>query len=71
MAAQPLLAADAVSEAQRKFMGTLWNTYAFYVLYADIDGYRPNQAHPQARSKPLPTMDKWVLSTPEYADKDR
>ncbi len=50
---------DAVSEAQRKFIGTLWNTYAFYVLYADIDGFDPTK---HTLSKDLGIMDKWVLS---------
>ena len=35
--------ADAVTEGQRKFMGTLWNTYAFYVLYANIDEFDPTK----------------------------
>ena len=52
--------ADAVSEAQRKFMGTLWNTYAFYVLYAEIDGFDPTK-HTLKRENLTP-MDKWVLS---------
>ena len=34
---------EAISESQRKFMGTLWNTYAFYVLYADIDNFNPTK----------------------------
>ena len=50
---------DAVSESQRKFMGTLWNTYAFYVLYADIDNFDPTQ---HKLSDDLCVMDKWVLS---------
>lgn len=50
----------AVQEGQRKFMSTLWNTYAFYVLYAEIDQfdatkYELDYAH-------LPVMDKWLLS---------
>ncbi len=49
---------EAVSEAQRKFMGTLWNTYAFYILYAGIDSFDPT-AHELA---PESIMDKWVLS---------
>lgn len=52
--------ADNVSEAQRKFMGTLWNTYAFYVLYADIDGYDPSKY--DVEKCRLSLMDKWVLS---------
>ncbi len=51
---------DAVSEAQRKFMGTLWNTYAFFVLYADIDKYNP--ANYSLKDCKLTLMDKWVLS---------
>ena len=51
---------EAVSEAQRKFMGTLWNTYAFFVLYADIDKYNP--ANYNLKDCKLTLMDKWVLS---------
>ncbi len=51
---------EAVSEAQRKFMGTLWNTYAFFVLYADIDKYNP--ADYKLEDCKLSLMDKWVLS---------
>ncbi len=51
---------EAVSEAQRKFMGTLWNTYAFFVLYADIDKYNP--ADYKLEDCKLTLMDKWVLS---------
>lgn len=52
--------ADAISESQRKFMGTLWNTYAFYILYAEIDKFNPKE-HELIR-KNLSPMDKWVLS---------
>ncbi len=51
---------DAVSEAQRKFMGTLWNTYAFFVLYADIDKYDPSKY--DINKCNLSLMDKWILS---------
>ncbi len=51
---------EAVSEAQRKFMGTLWNAYAFFVLYADIDGYDPSKY--DINSIKLSVMDKWILS---------
>lgn len=51
---------EAVSELQRKFMGTLWNTYAFYILYAEIDQFNP-MAHTLDYGK-LPAMDKWILS---------
>ncbi len=50
----------AVQEGQRKFMGTLWNTYAFYVLYANIDNFNPTE-HTLDYEK-LPVMDKWLLS---------
>ena len=52
--------ADNVSESQRKFMGTLWNTYAFYVLYADIDKFDPTEH--KLEDQELTVMDKWILS---------
>ncbi|MDD6203771.1 MAG: isoleucine--tRNA ligase [Firmicutes bacterium] len=52
--------AEAVSEAQRKFMGTLWNTYAFYVLYANIDNFNPCDY--MLEKDKLPLMDRWILS---------
>ncbi|HPD02945.1 MAG TPA: isoleucine--tRNA ligase, partial [Clostridia bacterium] len=51
---------EAVSEAQRKFMGTLWNTYAFFVLYAEIDSFNPAE-HP-LKEEGLTVMDRWILS---------
>ncbi|MDL2206414.1 isoleucine--tRNA ligase [Eubacteriales bacterium OttesenSCG-928-N13] len=51
---------ELVSEMQRKFMGTLWNTYAFFTLYASIDQYDPSTQ--KARAEDLSLMDKWVLS---------
>lgn len=51
---------EAVSEAQRKYMGTLWNTYAFFVLYAEIDGYNPANYH--LSDCKISLMDKWILS---------
>ena len=51
---------EAVSESQRKFMGTLWNTYAFYILYAEIDKFDPTK-HTLKREN-LSPMDLWVLS---------
>ena len=51
---------EAVGDAQRKYMGTLWNTYAFFVLYADIDEYDPSK-YDITKCK-LSLMDKWVLS---------
>lgn len=50
----------AVTEGQRKFMSTLWNTYAFYVLYAEIDQFNPTE-HTLAYDE-LTIMDKWLLS---------
>lgn len=50
----------AVSEGQRKFMGTLWNTYAFFVLYANIDNFDATQY--KLEYDKLSVMDKWVLS---------
>ena len=49
-----------VSESQRKFLGTLWNTYAFYVLYAEIDKFDPTK-HMLDTAK-LSVLDKWILS---------
>ncbi|NJD03656.1 MAG: isoleucine--tRNA ligase [Ruminiclostridium sp.] len=51
---------EAVSESQRKFMGTLWNTYAFYVLYANIDKFNPMEY--KLEYDKLSVMDKWVIS---------
>ena len=51
---------EQVNETQRKFLGTLWNTYAFYVLYAEIDQFNPME-HKLEYDK-LPAIDKWILS---------
>lgn len=50
----------AVQEYSRRFMGTLWNTYAFYVLYAEIDGFDPTKY--KLEYDKLGIMDKWLLS---------
>ena len=50
----------AVTEYQRKFMGTLWNTYAFFVLYGNIDNFNPAQY--RLEYDKLPVMNKWLLS---------
>ena len=50
----------AVVEGQRKFMATLWNTYAFYVLYAEIDGFNPTRY--KLEDCTLTLMDRWLLS---------
>ncbi len=49
-----------VVEGQRKFMGTLWNTYAFFVLYANIDEFDATKY--TLEYDKLPVMDKWLLS---------
>ena len=51
---------DMISDVQRRFMGTLWNTYAFFILYADLDHFDP-KAHPLSNVS-LTLMDKWILS---------
>ncbi|MBQ0058914.1 MAG: isoleucine--tRNA ligase [Lachnospiraceae bacterium] len=51
---------EAVQEGQRKFLGTLWNTYAFYVLYANIDNFDTSKY--TLDYDKLPVMDKWILS---------
>ena len=50
----------AVQEGQRKFLGTLWNTYAFYVLYANIDGFDASKH--AADPATLSVMDRWIIS---------
>ncbi|MDD6798471.1 MAG: isoleucine--tRNA ligase [Clostridia bacterium] len=50
----------AVTEGQRKFMGTIWNTYAFFVLYANIDEFDATKY--ALEYDKLPVMDKWILS---------
>ena len=51
---------EAVSEAQRRYMGPLWNSYAFFVLYAGIDGYDPSKY--ELKNCKLTLMDRWILS---------
>ncbi|MCI8578937.1 MAG: isoleucine--tRNA ligase, partial [Lachnospiraceae bacterium] len=58
----------AVQEGQRKFMGTLWNTYAFFVLYANIDQFDATRFHLDYDK--LPVMDKWLLSKMNTLVKD-
>lgn len=53
-------AEETVSEAQRKYIGTLWNTYAFFTLYAEIDRYDPSKY--DLKKCKLSLMDKWLLS---------
>ncbi len=58
----------AVTEGQRKFMGTLWNTYAFFVLYANIDSFDATQY--KLEYDKLSVMDKWMLSRVNSAVRD-
>ncbi len=51
---------EAVSEVQRKYIGTVWNTYAFFTLYAEIDKYDPSKYN--LKDCKLSLMDKWILS---------
>ncbi len=51
---------EAVSEVQRKYIGTLWNTYAFFTLYAEIDKYDPSRY--RLKDCKLTLMDRWILS---------
>ncbi len=58
----------AVQEGKNKFLGTLWNTYAFYVLYANIDNFDPTKY--QLEYEKLSVMDKWILSKLNSTVKD-
>jgi isoleucyl-tRNA synthetase len=51
---------EGIGEVQRKFFGTLHNTYAFMALYAGIDGWNPESASPSVASRP--ELDRWILS---------
>ena len=58
----------AVQEGQRKFLGTLWNTYAFFILYANIDDFDATKY--TLNYDQLPVMDKWLLSKLNTAVKE-
>ena len=58
----------AVQEGQRKFLGTLWNTYAFFILYANIDDFDATKY--KLEYDRLPVMDKWLLSKLNTAIKE-
>ena len=51
---------DGISEVQRKFFGTLYNTYAFFALYANIDGF--DYIEPEVEHDQRPELDRWILS---------
>ncbi len=59
---------EAVVKEQRKFMGTLWNTYAFFVLYANIDGFDASKY--TLEYEKLSLMDKWLLSKMHHVIRD-
>lgn len=58
--AEKRFSVELVGESYRKFLLTLWNTYAFFVTYANIDGYRPGGEAVPAHERPL--LDRWMLS---------
>jgi isoleucyl-tRNA synthetase len=51
---------EGITEVQRKFFGTLYNTYSFFTLYANIDGF--NYSEPDVKLEERPEIDRWVLS---------
>ncbi|MBR2234192.1 MAG: isoleucine--tRNA ligase, partial [Prevotella sp.] len=57
---------EGVAEVSRKFFGTLYNTYSFFALYANVDGYVPSANVPSVVASPQPTqrpeIDRWILS---------
>ena len=54
---------EGVDEIRRKFFGTLYNTYSFFALYANVDGYEPNKANkPNWANKEFTEIDRWILS---------
>ena len=52
---------DGIKEVQRKFFGTLYNTYQFFVLYANVDGFRFREAYIPVAERP--EIDRWILSS--------
>ena len=53
---------EGVDEIRRKFFGTLYNTYGFFALYANVDGWTPESLNTQHATRNLTEIDKWVLS---------
>ena len=53
---------EGVDEVKRKFFGTLYNTYSFFALYANVDGYEPNGSNGAHKSYEKPEIDRWILS---------
>ena len=53
---------EGVDEVRRKFFGTLYNTYSFFALYANVDGYEPFEASESSETFEKPEIDRWILS---------
>lgn len=53
---------EGVDEVRRKFFGTLYNTYSFFALYANVDGYEGPQSSPEGVVSEAPEIDRWILS---------
>lgn len=51
---------EGVEEVRRKFFGTLYNTYSFFALYANVDGF--NYSQPDIEWNKRPEIDRWILS---------
>ncbi|MBQ9669170.1 MAG: isoleucine--tRNA ligase [Prevotella sp.] len=60
---------EGVAEVSRKFFGTLYNTYSFFALYANVDGYVPFVAVPQQQKEQKPEIDRWIHSCLNTLDK--
>ncbi len=54
--------AECVDEVRRKFFGTLYNTYSFFALYANVDQYEPTEASVNTLIKDAPEIDQWIIS---------
>ena len=55
---------EGIKEVQRKFFGTLYNTYQFFALYANVDGFAFKEAYIPLKQRP--EIDRWILSSLEY-----
>ena len=53
---------EGVDEVRRKLFGTLYNTYSFFALYANVDGWEPSQSGEALQSDEKPEIDRWILS---------
>ena len=64
---QPEVDVDGIEEVRRKFFGTLYNTYSFFALYANVDGFEYKEADLPMNERP--EIDRWILSVLEYISK--